>query len=306
MQSKRLQTDRLDVAYLEHGPADGPPVLLLHGFPDDATAWRPVMEALAAGGRRAIAPYVRACGGPDGTRFLRPDTPRAGDFPALGQDAVDVADALDLQGLTVVGQDWGSPAAEVVAVERPERVRRLVKLNWYGVFSMAEMAKAQGFAYPQLRALWYVWLLNTPLGEMVLQYDRAGLARALWAEWSPSWDAPARDAAFDAVAASFGAPAREGRDDWARVALAAYREGTTEAETDPADDALRARLRQAPPVRCEAVILHGADDGVERSPLGGEALARYFPAGVRVEALPNVGHWPQREAPHAVARAVLA
>lgn len=296
MLMRYLRTDRLDVAYLEHGPADGPPVLLLHGFPDDARAWAGVMERLAARGHRCLAPFVRGCGG---TRFVRDDTPRAGDFPALGNDALAFVDALELRGLVVVGQDWGSPAAEVVAMERPERVRRLVKCNWYGVYSMHEMAHAQGFAYAQLRALWYVWMLNVPLGELVLRYDRAGFARALWAEWSPSWAAAEREAALAAVLPSFAG------DDWARVALAAYRAGTTPAETDPADDALRARLKAPAPVRCATRIVHGADDGVERSPLAADALARYFPAGARVSALAGVGHWPQREAPDAVAAAAL-
>lgn len=112
MQTRRLRTPRLDVAYLEHGPADGPPVLLLHGFPDDATAWRPAMEQPAAAGRRAVAPYVRGCGGDAGTRFLRPDTPRAGDFAALGNDALAVVDALDPGAngdLTVVGRTGARP-----------------------------------------------------------------------------------------------------------------------------------------------------------------------------------------------------
>lgn len=295
METRTVRTDRLEIAYLEHGPADGPAVLLLHGFPDDATAWREVMEELGERGYRTLAPFIRGCGA---TRFLRGDTPRAGDFAALGQDALDFVDALGLRDLVVVGQDWGSPTAEIVAMERPDHVRRLVKLNWYGVYSMGEMAAAQGFSYPQLRTLWYVWMLNLPLGDMVLNYDRAGFARALWSEWSPSWDAAARDAALEKVQGSFAG------DDWMRVARAAYRANITDAETDPADDALRGRLQALTPARCEAVIVHGADDGVERSPLGPGALARYFPAGVRVETLPGVGHFPQHEAPAAVVRAV--
>lgn len=295
METRRVRTDRLDIAYLEHGPADGPAVLLLHGFPDDATAWREVMQALGERGFRTLAPFIRGCGG---TRFLRDDTPRAGDFAALGQDALDFTDALELRDLAVVGQDWGSPTAEIVTMERPDRVRRLVKLNWYGVYSMGEMAAAQGFSYPQLRTLWYVWMLNLPLGEMVLRYDRAGFARALWSEWSPTWAPAVRDAALKAVQPSF-----EG-EDWMRVALAAYRANITDAELDPADDALRERLKQLTPVQCETRILPGADDGVERSPLSPEALARYFPAGVHVETLGGVGHFPQREAPDAVVRAV--
>lgn len=295
----RLRTDRLDVAYLEHGPADGPPVVLLHGFPDDATAWTEVMRQLAARGHRCLAPWVRGCGGTRGTTFRRDDTPRAGDFPAIGNDALAFVDALDLRDLVVVGQDWGSPTAEIVAMERPVRVRRLVKLNWYGVYSMLEMARGQGFDYAQLATLWYVWLLGLPLGEMVLQYDRAGLARALWAEWSPSWNERERTTALESVL-----PSLDG-DDWRRVALSAYRADIAPAETDPADDALRARLKAPPPVRCETRIVCGADDGVERSPLSEEARGRWFAGGVRVTELAGVGHWPQREAPDAVAAAVL-
>ncbi|WP_250126589.1 alpha/beta hydrolase [Chroococcidiopsis sp. CCMEE 29] len=296
MYRKHIHTTRLEIAYLEDGPEDGAPVLLLHGFPDDATGWRDVMAGLAAQGYRALAPYIRGCGL---TRFLRTDTPRAGDFAALGQDAVDFVDALALNNLIVVGQDWGSPTAEVVAMQRPDRVRRLVKLNWYGVYSMAEMARAREFSYPQLRALWYVWMFNTPLGEMTLRNDRAGLARALWTEWSPTWDAAAREAALGAVAGSFDG------EDWVRVALSAYRVGITDAEMDRADDALRERLKEPPPCACEAVILNGADDGVERTPLEETALARYFPAGARVETLDGVGHFPQRELPVAVIRFIL-
>ncbi|HZF68183.1 MAG TPA: alpha/beta hydrolase [Gemmatirosa sp.] len=294
MRTYYLPTGRLDVAYLADGPAGAPPVLLLHGFPDDATAWVPVMERLAAAGRRCIAPFVRGCGG---TCFTADDAPRAGDFAALGNDALALVDALDLKDVTVVGQDWGSPTAEVVAMCRPERVRRLVKCNWYGVYSMHEMARAHGFAYAQLRTLWYVWMLNTPLGEMALRHDRAGFTRALWEEWSPSWEASARTAALDTVLPSFAG------DDWARVVLAAYRSGTGPAESDPGDDALRARLRDPLPIRCPTRLVHGADDGVERSPLSAEARARWFPGGLEVAELAGVGHWPQREAPDAVAAA---
>jgi pimeloyl-ACP methyl ester carboxylesterase len=297
MNKKQLHTTRTEVTYLEDGPEGGDPVLLLHGFPDDATCWKDVMESLAAQGRRALAPYIRGCGP---TRFLRNETPSAAKSPALGQDALDFVDALALRNLTVVGQDWGSPTAEIVAIERPDQVRRLVKLNWYGVYSMAEMARAQEFFYPQLRVLWYVWMFNTPLGEMVLNHDRGGLAKALWAEWSPTWDAAARQSALASVASSFDG------EDWVRVTLSAYRAGVTNAEVDRDDDALREKLKNPQPLACEVIIVNGADDGVERTPLDEEALNRYFPAGARVETLKGVGHFPQRESPDAVVRCILA
>ncbi len=164
---------------------------------------------------------------------------------------------------------------------------------------MAEMAHAQGFAYPQLRTLWYVWLFNTPLGEMALRYDRFGLAKTLWAEWSPSWDAAIRDKALGAVISSFDG------DDWVRVALSAYRAGITDAESDPLDDPLRERLKDPKPVRSNTIIMPGADDGVERTPLDALALSKYFPGGARVTMLAGVGHFPQREAPAEVVRGIL-
>ncbi len=297
MQHRITSTSRLEIAYLDDGPVDAPPVLLLHGFPDNATAWIPVMAGLVEQGRRVIAPFIRGCGP---TRFLNDEIPRAGDFAALGQDALDLVEALNLSNLVVVGQDWGSPTAEIVAMQFPNRVSRLVKLNWYGVYSMTEMAKAQGFSYPQLKTLWYVWMLNVPIGEMVLQYDRAGFARALWQEWSPSWNAQAREEALSKIL-----PSLEG-DDWMRVALSAYQTNITNAETDPADDALRKQLQTPIPVKCETKIITGADDGVERSPLNDESLQRYFLDGVRVQSLARVGHFPHREAPQAVVEAVLS
>jgi pimeloyl-ACP methyl ester carboxylesterase len=183
---------------------------------------------------------------------------------------------------------------------RPERVRRLVKCNWYGVYSMHEMARAPGFGYAQLRTLWYVWLLNTPVGETILGSDRAGFVRALWEEWSPTWSVDARASALEAVLPSFAG------EDWARVALSAYRSGTVPTETDPADEALRAMLQNPSPVRCPTRVVRGVDDGVERSSLAADARARWFPGGLAVTELAGVGHWPQREAPDAVVDAVLA
>ena len=152
--------------------------------------------------------------------------------------------ALDLRDLTVIGQDWGSPAAEIVAIERPDRVQRLVNLNWYGVYSMAELHKSKGFDYPQLRTLWYVWMLNTPMGEMALKYDRMGWRGLCGASGPRRGTLPARDAAIEGVAHSFDG------DDWIRVALSAYRTNITKGETDPAHDSLRERLKEPSTMKC--------------------------------------------------------
>lgn len=295
MNAKTLRTPTLDIRYLEAGSPKGTPVLLLHGFPDDATAYAPVMEQLAARGYHAFAPYLRGFGP---TRFRDDKTPRAGDFAALGQDALDFLDGLDLNDVIVVGQDWGSPSAEVAAALRPERVAKLVKLNWYGIYTMAEMARAQSFAYPQLRTLWYVWMLNTQLGEMVLEHDRTGFAGSLWEQWSPSWEAAQRAGALERVLPSFTNP------DFARVVLSAYRANVMPNERDPRNHELRARLNDPPPISCETIVLRGADDGVEKTPLSADGRTKYFRGGLREQVLPGVGHFPHREAPDAVLQAI--
>lgn len=295
MKINYIKTKRLNVAYFDEGPRGGSSVLLLHGFPDDATSWSEVIKRLSAEGSRVIAPFIRGCGE---TAFLKSKTPRAGDFAALGQDAIEIVDALDLRDLVVAGQDWGSPTAEIVAVSRPERVKKLVKLNWYGIYTMAEMAKAQSFNYEQLNVLWYVWMLNTPMGEAVVGYDRVGFAKRLWSEWSPTWDKKERDKALRKASRSFQ------NEDWPRVALSAYRTGISDAESDPADEELRSILKDPPPVQCPVTIINGKDDGVEKTPLDRKAIAKYFPAKARINSLEGVGHFPQREAPEAVVKAI--
>jgi len=296
MTLSHVRTSELEIAYLEAGTRDGRPVLLLHGFPDDATCWTEVMTSLASRGCWCVAPYIRGVGP---TVFLNRDTPRAGDFAALGTDVLELMESLDLRDTVVVGQDWGSPAAEIAAVFAPARVSRLVKLNWYGLYTMAELARSPGFAYGQLRTLWYVWMLNTPLGEMMITHDRIGLARALWAEWSPSWECGQRHAALARVEFSFANP------DFARVVLSAYRAGITASERNPDHEPLRARLVDPPSVECETLVLRGADDGVERTPLAPDAVTRYFARPVQEYVLTGVGHFPQREQPDAVIRAIL-
>lgn len=118
-----VTTELLEVAYLEHGPASGRPVLLLHGFPDDATCWDAVADRLANQGARVLAPHSRGVGP---TRFHLGETPRTGQLGALVADAVCFLDAVGVQRVTVAGQDWGARVAQGLAALHPERVEHLV------------------------------------------------------------------------------------------------------------------------------------------------------------------------------------
>lgn len=121
---KLARTPLLEIAYEERGVADGTPVILTHGFPDDVRTWDAVVPALAAAGFRTFAPYQRGYGQ---TRFLKSRTPRTGQVTALGQDVIDFADALGLERFHLIGHDWGARSAFVVAALAPERLHSIRK-----------------------------------------------------------------------------------------------------------------------------------------------------------------------------------
>src|SRR6186997_164308 len=131
---KSVRTETLEIGYEEHGPANGPPVILLHGFPYDGHAYDQVAPPLAADGCRVLVPWLRGYGA---TRFLNRETPRSGEQAALGNDLRQFMDALGIQRALLVGYDWGGRAACVVAALWPERVRALVSGAGYNMFNTA-------------------------------------------------------------------------------------------------------------------------------------------------------------------------
>lgn len=291
MPTRRLQTTVLDLAHEVAGPADGEPVVLVHGFPDDAHAWDDVAALLAAEGRRALAPHLRGFGP---TRFLHEDTPRSAQLAALAQDLLDFVDALGLERFTLVGADWGARAAQAVAVLVPQRVTRLVTVGGYAV----TFDQAGPISYPQLKALWYQWVLLGDLGPYLVQADRREFCRYLWQTWSPTWKGV--DAAFEATADALENP------DFAAIALHGYRHGRSDdAPGDPAYDDLEQRLAQGPPVPVPTVVLFGEDDGIDLLTPASTQEAERFPGGYRAQVVPGAGHFLHRERPDVVAEAVL-
>ncbi|MBV9439331.1 MAG: alpha/beta fold hydrolase, partial [Candidatus Eremiobacteraeota bacterium] len=184
------------IAYREAGPTDGMPVVLVHGFPDDARTWDALAQALAADGRRAIAPFVRGYG----ATVLDPGVARSGEIAALARDVLALADALQLERFDVVGHDWGARAAYAAAVLAPERIRSLCTLAVpYGTGHSGDR-----LAFAQIRSYWYQWYFATPLGQVELEDHRAAFCRELWRVWSPGWEpAPGE---YEATAASFENP----------------------------------------------------------------------------------------------------
>jgi pimeloyl-ACP methyl ester carboxylesterase len=284
-----VQTAELEIAYLERGPRDGLPVLLVHGFPDDAQTWHRLAEALAVVGYRTIAPFLRGFGA---TRFLR-ETERTGEIAALASDLVAFADALGIARFHIVGHDWGARAAYAVAALWPERLYALCALsNPYGTTT-----PAQTLSVEQTRAYWYQWYFATPRGENELTTNRRAFCRALWRFWSPNWGFS--DAEYERTAASFENP------DFVTIALSSYRQRWGFIPGAGGYAAVRDRLLALPPIAVPTLTLLGADDGatLPSSAIGKETL---FSGPYRVETIAGSGHFLQREQPALVTERVVA
>ncbi|MGI3778691.1 MAG: alpha/beta fold hydrolase [Janthinobacterium lividum] len=289
---RRVRTATLEVGYLEHGPPEGPVVVLLHGFPDDVHAYDDVAPMLVEAGCRVVVPWLRGYGP---TRFLDDATPRSGQQAALGADLRDLLDALGVGRAVLAGYDWGGRAACIVAALWPERVAGLLSLGGY---NLQDIEATRAPADPeQERRLWYQWYLHTERGVAGLRDDRRRLCRALWRMWSPGW--AFSDAEFERTAASFDNP------DFVDVVVQSYRHRHSAAEGDPALEGIERALAATPAIGVPSVVLEGATDGVH-PPHGADLHAAHFTGAYRRAVVPGVGHFMPREAPEVVARAVLS
>ena len=290
MTPRVVRTKLLDIALLETGPADGPPVVLLHGFPDDPLAYQAVAPSLAAEGWRVLLPWLRGYGG---TRFRDPATPRSGQQAALGADLLALLDALGIARAVLGGYDWGGRAACIVAALWPERVRGLVSVTGYNIQNIAACARP-GPAEQELR-YWYHWYFHTERGRAGLSANRREICRLLWRLWSPNWDFPA--ATFERAADSFDNP------DFVDVVIQSYRHRYAAAPGDPALEPIERALAASPPIAVPTVILHGAADGV--TPMADPAAeAAHFTGPMTRRVLGRIGHFLPHEAPEAMAQAV--
>ena len=280
------RTRTLEIGYEAHGDPGGTPVVLLHGFPDDAHAFDDVAPPLAAAGCRVLVPYLRGYGP---TRFLDPHEPRMAQQAAIGQDLLEFMAALDLRSAALAGYDWGGRAACIAAILAPERVRALVTIGGYNVQNTIAPARAE-------RSYWYQWYFNTERGRRGLELNRRDICRLLWEEWSPTWRFDA--ATFERTAPSFDNP------DFVAVVIHSYRHRHGNAPGDGRLDAIERRLAERPPITVPTVILHGAADTVG-PPKRAEAELPQFPAGTERRVVPGVGHFMPREEPKAVVDALL-
>jgi pimeloyl-ACP methyl ester carboxylesterase len=286
---KHIHTPSLDIAYEESGPADGSPVILLHGFPYDPRAYDGVVPLLT--GCRVIVPYLRGYGP---TRFLSSETPRSGEQAALGNDLKEMMDALGVERAVLAGYDWGGRAACIAAALWPERVAGLVSGGGYNMHDVAGSVKPA--SAEQEHRYWYQYYFCTERGRAGLTENRRDIAKLLWKLWSPHWTFD--DATFERTAASFDNP------DFVDVVIHSYRVRYGYVPGDPALAPIENKLAAQPKITVPAITLQGEAMGTN-PPEASAGHVKYFTGPYERRTIPRVGHNIPQEAPRETAEAIL-
>ncbi|HTH60522.1 MAG TPA: alpha/beta hydrolase [Paraburkholderia sp.] len=288
---KQIDAGTLSVAYAEAGPRNGPPVILLHGWPYDIYSFVEVAPLLAAAGYRVIVPYLRGYGG---TRFLSADTPRNGQQAVVAVDIVALMDALHIDQAIFGAFDWGARTANIIAALWPQRCKAMVSVSGYLIGSQ-EANRAPLPPKAEL-AWWYQFYFATPRGEAGYAANRREFNRLIWHTASPKWDFD--DATFDRSAESFTNP------DHVAIVVHNYRWRLGLVNGESQYDELEKRLATAPTISVPTITMEGDANGAphpEPAAYAKKFTGRYEHRNVGG----GVGHNLPQEAPQAFAQAII-
>ena len=288
---KQINAGLLSVAYAEAGPADGPPVILLHGWPYDIHSYVDVAPILASKGYRVLIPHTRGYGA---TRFLASETFRNGQPVAGALDIIAFMDALNIKRAVFGGYDWGGRTADIIAVLWPERCKALVSVSGYLIAS----PEANKLPLPPKAELqwWYQFYFATERGRLGYDKYRHDFAKLIWQIASPKWNFD--DATFDRTAASFENP------DHVAIVIHNYRFRMALVEGDPKYGAQEKQLAAGPVITVPTITLEGDANG---APQGDpSAYAKKFSGKYAHRTITGgVGHNLPQEAPEAFAKAIV-
>jgi pimeloyl-ACP methyl ester carboxylesterase len=288
---KQVDAGDLNIGYAEFGPAEGPPVLLLHGWPYDIHAFAEVAPQLESAGYRVIVPHLRGYGT---TRFLSANAPRNGQQAALAVDAVNLMDALKIRTPIIAGFDWGARTANIVAALWPERCKALVSVSGYLIGSQA----ANQMPLPPAAELqwWYQYYFATERGRAGYDKYRRDFSKLIWQIASPKWRFD--DATFERSAAALENP------DHVDIVIHNYRWRLGLAEGEAKYDDLEKRLAQAPTIDVPAITLEGDANGAPHPEPS--AYAKKFTGRYEHRTISGgIGHNLPQEAPLVFAQAVI-
>jgi pimeloyl-ACP methyl ester carboxylesterase len=288
---KQIDAGLLNVGYAEAGPADGPPVILLHGWPYDIHSFVDVAPVLAASGYRVIVPYLRGYGT---TRFLESDTLRNGQQSVVAVDIINLMDAIKIEKATIGGFDWGARTANIIAALWPERCKAMVSVSGYLIGSQ----QAGKSPLPPSAELqwWYQYYFATERGRA--GYDRylQDFSKLIWQLASPKWNFD--QATYDRTAASFNNP------DHVAVVIHNYRWRLGLAQGEAKYDALEKQLADFPVITVPTITMEGDANGAphpEPSTYAKKFTGKYEHRTIKG----GIGHNLPQEAPQAFAEAIV-
>ena len=288
---KQIDAGLLNVGYAEAGPADGEPVLLLHGWPYDIHSFVDVAPMLASAGYRVIVPYVRGYGT---TRFLSDATMRNGQPSAIAADTIALMDALKIDKATLAGFDWGGRTADIIAALWPERCKALVSVSGYLIGGQ----EAGKMPLPPKAELqwWYQFYFATERGRAGYEKYRRDFSKLIWQLASPKWNFD--DATFDRSAPAFDNP------DHVAIVVHNYRWRLGLAEGEARYDEFEKRLAQGPVITVPTITMEGDANGAPHPEPA--AYAKMFSGRYSHRTIKGgIGHNLPQEAPQAFAEAVI-
>ncbi|MCF7530984.1 alpha/beta fold hydrolase [Pseudomonas petrae] len=288
---KHVNAGLLDVSYAEVGPADGPVVILLHGWPYDIHSYSDVAPLLAAQGYRVLIPEARGYGD---THFLSGKTERNGQPAALASDVIDFMDALSVKRAVIGGYDWGARSADIVAALWPERVKALVSVSGY-LIGNQEAGKNPLPPKAELQ-WWYQFYFATERGKAGYEKNRHDFAKLIWQIASPQWKFD--DATFDRSAAALENP------DHVAITIFNYRWRLGLVHGEPQYEALEQRLAEAPAITVPTIAMEGDANGAPHP--AAQDYAKHFTGKYEYRLVSGgVGHNLPQEDPQAFAKAVV-
>ncbi|MGD0107419.1 MAG: alpha/beta hydrolase [Rhodopila sp.] len=288
---KQIDAGVLSVGYAEAGPADGPVVILLHGWPYDIHSYVDVTPVLASAGYRVIVPYVRGCGT---TRFLSDATFRNGQQAAVALDTIAMMDAMKIETAILAGYDWGGRTADIIAALWPERCKALVAVSGYLIGS----PEANKVPLPPKAEYqwWYQYYFATERGALGYDKYRHDFGKLIWQIASPRWEFD--EATFDRSAASFNNP------DYVAIVIHNYRWRIGLAGGEAKYDDPEKRLAEAPVITVPTITLEGDANGAPH--LDADAYRKKFSGKYEHRLIRGgIGHNLPQEAPQAFAQAVV-
>jgi pimeloyl-ACP methyl ester carboxylesterase len=286
---KQVDAGVLNVGYAEDGPPDGPPVILLHGWPYDIHSYVDVAPILAERGFRVIVPYLRGYGS---TTFLSDAEVRNGQQAAIASDVIALMDALDIPRAVIGGFDWGARSADVIAALWPDRCKALVAVSGYIIVDLA--ANLLPLPPKAEYGWWYQYYFATDRGEKGYRENTRDFNELIWRNASPTWSFD--DATYERSAAAFANP------DHVEIVIHNYRWRLSLAPGQPQYDDLERRLAAKPEISVPTITVSSDFDGPAKD---GKAYRPLFTGKYSHRVLDGIGHNVPQEAPRQFADAII-